>query len=49
MTYTFFIKLDDGTRIEWTGLAKSAALAMYRSTSKRQPPNVRAFGWEDRS
>jgi len=45
--YRFFIALFDGTEVVWQGLSQRQARDMYARTSKRQPPNVARFGWEE--
>ena len=45
--YRFFIALLDGTEVVWQGLSQRQARDMYARTSKRQPPNVSRFGWEE--
>jgi len=44
--YLFFIETDDGERTEWRGLTGKQARDMYALTEKRQPYNVKRFGWE---
>jgi hypothetical protein len=44
--YVFYIRLDDGTEIEWRGLSHARAKAMNVATHKHLPDNVVAYGWE---
>ncbi len=44
--YVFYIRLDDGTEIEWRGLSHTQAKAMNAATHKRTPDRVVGYGWE---
>ena len=46
-TYLFYITTVDGERTEWRGLTKREACAMYKYTDKRQPHNVKSYGWKE--
>lgn len=46
MTYRFWLKTYSGQYLAWTGLSKSEALAMYRTTPKNTPETIKSFGWE---
>lgn len=44
--YSFHITTNSGEVVEWRGLTMRQAKAMYASTEKRLPDNVRSYGWE---
>jgi hypothetical protein len=45
--YSFWIETDTGEHTEWAHLTKAQALAMYRTTDKGSPDNVKRYGWVD--
>jgi hypothetical protein len=47
MRYTFYTITRSGERTEWTHLSKTKAVQMNAYTSKHQPSNLSAWGWEE--
>jgi len=47
MTYQFWIEMEDGKRLLWTGISRTAAKTMYTSTSKSCDINISAYGWKE--
>lgn len=44
-TYKFELQTLTGDVMQWRGLTKATALAMYRATEKQMPHQVKSFGW----
>lgn len=47
ITYVFELETERGERIQWKGLTKAQAKAMYRYTEKLLPRNVKRFAWRE--
>jgi hypothetical protein len=45
--YAFYIETEDGQEVRWAPLSKTQALNMYNLTDKKQPANVKTYGWEE--
>jgi hypothetical protein len=45
--YAFYIETEDGQEVRWAPLSKTLALNMYNLTDKKQPVNVKTYGWEE--
>jgi hypothetical protein len=43
--YAFYIETEDGQEVRWAPLSKTLALNMYNLTDKKQPMNVKTYGW----
>ena len=45
--YTFYIQLEDGQKITWSGLTQRQAMAMHRMTMNNISLNdaIRGYGW----
>lgn len=48
--YTFYVELEDGQRLEWTGLTQRQAMSMYRLTANNISLNtsVKGYGWNEK-
>lgn len=45
--YAFWIELEDGQEVRWSGLTKHQVTRMHLWTENRIPLNIKAFGWEE--
>ena len=45
--YVFYIEMMDGQEVRWEPLSKTLALNMFNLTVKKQPVNVKTYGWEE--
>jgi hypothetical protein len=43
--HTFYINLNSGETVEWTGLSYKKARDMHAYTNAHQPSNVTSHGW----
>lgn len=49
--YTFYVELEDGQRIEWSGLTQRQAMSMYRFTANNisvYSAPVKGYGWSEK-
>jgi hypothetical protein len=47
LNYKFWVELIDGNRVVWDRLTQKQAINMYRATDRRQPDNVKRYGWSE--
>jgi len=47
MKYVFWMILETGEEIRWSGLTLTQAEKMYKWTDEHLPYNVSSYGWED--
>ena len=45
--FAFWVELRNGEEVRWSSLTRAQAVTMYNNTDRRQPDNVRSYGWEE--